>query len=60
LRERAWRWLHETALPEVPPEYRIGFLERNPTNRALRAWAARRQGEAPVPLIEHSPGTGAG
>jgi hypothetical protein len=59
LRERAWRWLHETALPEVPPEYRVGFLERNPTNRALRAWAARRQGEAPVPLIEHSPGAGA-
>ena len=40
-RERAWRWLHETALPQVPPEYRNGFLERNLTNLALRAWAAR-------------------
>lgn len=43
-RELAWRWVCESALPQVPPEYRDSFLERNTTNRALRAWAAREFG----------------
>jgi hypothetical protein len=36
------RWIHGVALPNVPEAFRDSFLQRNPTNRALLAAAARR------------------
>ncbi|CAM5795982.1 AAA family ATPase OS=Rhizobacter sp OX=1909292 GN=H7306_07515 PE=4 SV=1 [Rhizobacter fulvus] len=38
----AWSWVVEGALPQVPDAYRDSFLQRNPTNLALLAAAARR------------------
>jgi DNA-binding SARP family transcriptional activator/tetratricopeptide (TPR) repeat protein len=37
----AMHWIHAVALPNVPPEFRSSFLERNPVNRAI-ALAAQR------------------
>jgi hypothetical protein len=34
------RWLREAALPQVPPAFIDGFLNRNAVNRALLAAAA--------------------
>jgi hypothetical protein len=34
--------VRHVALPNVPPEFRESFLQRNPTNRALLAAADRR------------------
>lgn len=34
-RERARAWLHDEALPHVPPAYHECFLSRNPVNAAL-------------------------
>ncbi len=38
---RAVGWIHETTEHQVPEEFRSGFLERNPVNLGLLAWAAR-------------------
>lgn len=46
----AWRWIVEGALPRVPESYRDGFLNRNPTNRALLA-AAGRVLSLPAPTL---------
>ena len=40
---RAAQWVRQVALPNVPPEYRDSFLQRNATNRALLAAADRRR-----------------
>jgi hypothetical protein len=37
-----FEWIARRALPQVPPAFRHGFVERNPVNRALLAAAARR------------------
>ena len=34
-------WIVETALPQVPAEFRDSFLRRNPLNRQLLAAAGR-------------------
>jgi DNA-binding SARP family transcriptional activator len=39
--ERACAWIETTARRQVPPEFRDGFLHRNPVNRELLALAAR-------------------
>jgi DNA-binding SARP family transcriptional activator len=39
--QRAVKWIRQTALPNVPPELRDGFLDRNPTNRAVLTTASR-------------------
>jgi tetratricopeptide (TPR) repeat protein len=39
---RGAHWVRHVALPNVPPEFRESFLQRNPTNRALLAAADRR------------------
>ncbi|MEP7138724.1 MAG: AAA family ATPase [Caldimonas sp.] len=39
-----FEWVAGRALPEVPPEFRDSFLNRNPVNRDLLAAAARRLG----------------
>ncbi len=38
---RAVQWIRDTALPNVPDEFRDGFLHRNPVNRAVLAAASR-------------------
>jgi DNA-binding SARP family transcriptional activator len=38
---RGAAWIHDTALPHVPAEFRDGFLERNEVNRNLLALARR-------------------
>lgn len=38
----AVRWINERALPNVPSEYRDGFLDRNAINRAILTTAGRR------------------
>lgn len=39
---RAADWIRGTALPNVPDEFRDGFLHRNPINRAVLAAASRQ------------------
>lgn len=43
-------WVRETALPNVPDEFRDSFLDRNPTNRAMLT-AATRKTRAPGPSV---------
>jgi hypothetical protein len=38
--DMAWRWVHAVALPELPPPFVVGFLERQPVNLRLRALVA--------------------
>ncbi len=46
----AMHWIHTVALPNVPPEFRSSFLERNPVNRALALAAQRLAGSfGPAP-----------
>lgn len=40
--EHALRWVLEAAEKHVPPEYRLGFLRHNPTNRELLQRARSR------------------
>jgi len=40
--KRGFDWIHETALPNVPDEFRDSFLDRNPVNRAILTTATRR------------------
>jgi tetratricopeptide (TPR) repeat protein len=35
-------WIHLIALPNVPPDFRDSFLNRNPVNRAILTTASRR------------------
>lgn len=39
--EKAVRWIHDIALPNVPDAFRDSFPIRNPTNRAVLAVASR-------------------
>jgi tetratricopeptide (TPR) repeat protein len=41
---RGAQWVRRVALPNVPEPFRDGFLQRNPSNRALLAAADRRLG----------------
>lgn len=34
-------WVHDTVQQQVPESFRRGFIERNPVNLGLLAWAAR-------------------
>jgi hypothetical protein len=38
---QAVHWVHDTVRQHVPETFRSGFLERNPVNLGLFAWAAR-------------------
>ncbi len=40
--KRGYDWIHDVALPNVPDEFRDGFLDRNPISRAIRTTATRR------------------
>lgn len=40
--KHAFDWMHRTALPNVPDEFRDSFLNRNPVNRAIRTTIGRR------------------
>jgi len=39
--QRAVRWINGTALPDVPDEFKDGFLNRNPINRLVLTTASR-------------------
>ncbi|MEO8527429.1 MAG: hypothetical protein ABI460_22050, partial [Caldimonas sp.] len=51
---KGFDWVAQRALPEVPPEFRDSFLNRNPVNRDLLAESARQLGlrvpAAPAPV----------
>ena len=47
----AMHWIHAVALPNVPPEFRSSFLERNPVNRAI-ALAAQRLPDSFGPALQ--------
>jgi DNA-binding SARP family transcriptional activator/tetratricopeptide (TPR) repeat protein len=40
---RAYDWIQQAALPNVPDEYRDSFLNRNPVNRAIITTVGRRR-----------------
>ncbi len=40
--KRAFDWVHQIALPNVPQEFSDGFLNRNPVNRAICTTSGRR------------------
>lgn len=47
--QRAWSWVVEGALAQVPDTFRDSFLNRNATNVAILGAAARRRGACPWP-----------